>query len=99
MIIYRDHERSTPQQLFMIQTRRIDPCCSAECSVAQTILRNMSHETPVTTKAQLDAEGEDRVNSLNPRIHEFLSKIKKSAKSRYILNSYLTPTCGALMPY
>jgi hypothetical protein len=50
---------------------------------------------PVTTKAQLGAESEDCVNSLKPRMCEFLSKIKKSAKSRDIPNRSLTPTCGA----
>jgi hypothetical protein len=50
---------------------------------------------PVTTKAQLSAESEDCVNSFNPREHEFLSKIKKSAKSRDIPIGHLTPTCGA----
>jgi hypothetical protein len=50
---------------------------------------------PVTTKAQLDAESEDCVNSLKPRMREFLSKIKKSVKSGDIPNGSLTPTCGA----
>jgi len=50
---------------------------------------------PVTTKAQVDAESEDRVNSLNARMHEFLSKIKKCSKTRDIPDRSLTPTCGA----
>jgi hypothetical protein len=50
---------------------------------------------PVTTKAQVDAESEDRVNSLNARVHEFLSKIKKSSKTRDIPDRSLSPTCGA----
>jgi hypothetical protein len=57
----------------------------------------MRDETPVTTKAQLDAESEDCVNSLNPQMHEFLSKIEKSAKTRDIPNGSLTPTCGAIL--
>jgi hypothetical protein len=53
--------------------------------------------TPVTTKAQLDAESEDCVNSLKPRIQEFLSKTAKSAESRDILKGRRTPTCGAFI--
>src|SRR5712691_1624600 len=44
---------------------------------------------PVTTKAQRSAEGEDSGNCVKPRICEFLSKIKKSAKSGDNLNSLL----------
>jgi len=44
---------------------------------------------PVTTKAQRSAEGGDGGNSVKPRMCEFLSKIKKSAKSRNNLNSLL----------
>ena len=44
---------------------------------------------PVTTKAQRSAEGEDSGNCVKPRMCEFLSKIKKSAKSRDNLNSLL----------
>lgn len=53
---------------------------------------------PVTTKAQLSAESEVCVNSLQPREHQFLSKTKKSAKTRNISNGSLTPTCGAIIP-
>ena len=55
----------------------------------------MRHEVPVTTEAQLDAEGEVGANNLTPRTREFPSKIKKSAKTRDIPNRSLTPTCGA----
>ena len=63
------------------------------------ILRNMSHEMPVTTKAQPSAESEDCVNSLKSRRHEFPSKTEKSANYREILECLLTPTCGALLLY
>src|SRR5712692_8192946 len=44
---------------------------------------------PVTTKAQRSAESGESENSVKPRMGEFLSKIKKSAKSRDNLNSLL----------
>ena len=56
----------------------------------------MGQEMPVTTKAQLYAESEEGANSLNSQMRDFLSKIKKSAKSRDIPNGSLTPTCGEL---
>jgi hypothetical protein len=39
-------------------------------------------EMPVTTKAQRSAESGESGNSVKPRMCEFLSKTKKSAKSR-----------------
>jgi len=57
--------------------------------------QKMSHEMPVTTKAQLSAETEDSANNVKRRMHEFLNKTKKSAKTRDIPDGSLTPTCGA----
>jgi|ERR1700720_94734 len=44
---------------------------------------------PVTTKAQRSAKGGESGNNVKPRMCEFLSKIKKSAKSGDNLNSLL----------
>jgi uncharacterized protein YbbK (DUF523 family) len=52
--------------------------------------------TPVATKAQLSAKSEDSANNVKSETHEFLSKIKKSAKDCDILESRLTPTCGSI---
>ncbi len=44
---------------------------------------------PVTTKAQLSAEGVDSGNCVKVRMCEFLSKIENSAKSRDNLKGHL----------
>ncbi len=44
---------------------------------------------PVTTKAQRSTEGGYSGDSVKPRVCEFPSKIKKSAKSRDILKGLL----------
>jgi hypothetical protein len=55
---------------------------------------NTRREMPVTTKSHLSAESEDNTNSVKPRMYEFVSKIKKSAKTGDFPNGLLTPTCG-----
>jgi hypothetical protein len=52
----------------------------------------MSHEMPVTTKAQLDAESEDCVNSLKPQNTTSLAKLRNLLKaSTFLLGLFLLP--------